>query len=331
MKFARAASVSSEFAENVSSIVRNEVQQLDEYDVVNKFPIEFEDILVVLNCKIEDNACLLKVAKQLNANVLIFGAVKDKGKKVQITVNVFDVKKQKINKSLIRFFDREKDPLVEFREELQTFFGTKKVTKLSTIEIDANIPKSKIYVNDTFAGITPLSHTNMQPGTYKIRVEAPDHLDWETRITITKASKDVVPVFAQLQEGEGSNTLVDDKNNFEAQYIDPSEDRTLNWGALATTGVGLATMGSSVIFGLQLKNTEKEIDDKRARGTLTRTEYDELNEQGTSQEMLHFILLGTGAAITTVGVVWFAISPSFSEQAIRIQVSPRSVSATLPF
>ncbi|GEM_PF-5637246 len=345
MKFERTKTVSAEFAETISAVVRNEAQQIEKYDVVNKFPIEFNDILMALDCKVEDNNCLLKAANHLNARILVFGGIDEVEGRIRIRVNVFDSLAKKIDKRLIRSFDPKKDPVVEFRKELQIFFGTKKVLE-SKIKIESNIPRAKIFLNNKWIGEVPRVQGKVKAGTYQIRVEAQGYISWETRVSVKEG--DELQVWAQLQEDPTktktkektkvvsplvtkTKTLPDLKKKDSKFIPDPVEESSLNWGALATTGVGLGLMGGSLVFGAQLKDTQDSIDRERRAGTLTRARYDDLESEGKTQETIHLIMLGTGAAVTTVGLVWFAISPTFSEYAIEFQVSPQKISARLSF
>lgn len=341
MQFSRTKGVDVEFAETISSIVRNEAQQIESYDVVDKLPIEFNDILLALGCNADSNTCLKESAAQMGAQILVFGNIRTTAKGVQISVQVFDSNHKKVTKHLRRNYNKNEDPLVDFRKDIQIFFGKQKASK--TILVDSNISKAKVYLNNRFVGNTPIQKLNLNKGNSQIRVEAKGFKTWQIKFTVDKNSPS--RVWAKLEKTENNaskDPVIKDPTKPNIDYsnreLEPLDDTMLNWGAIGTTGVGLALITTSLVFIALMKDTENTIESERNSNlqkeknyNQRKKRYNQLLEKGEKQELLQFIFLGAGTGVTMVGLAWFALSPSNKEHSIRFQVSPQMLSATLSF
>jgi hypothetical protein len=89
-------------------------------------------------------------------------------------------------------------------------------------------------------------------------------------------------------------------------------------------------IGASLIVGGMLKGTENDINTSRDNGTLTALRYDELKRRGESQQLIHYVLLGTGVGIAAGGAMWFLLAPT-ERQTVQLHISPNQVNATIHF
>ncbi len=333
-------SVSEELTSTLSSIVRNEAQQLDKYQVVNKFEINFGDILLVLGCSSESTPCLKQAAEQLNARVLIFGRVAQESGSYQIALRIFDSETGRMLNEMARTIPDTDDPVVAFRKEIESFFGKEKSVPTTRIRIGSNVNDAEILVEDTNVGTVPLERKGLPPGTYKVEVTHPDYQSWETVLQLKEGAD--VELWAPLKKKAGAPTPVANTASSEPKVettpVDISdsvsdEDRvgTVNWGAWSAITVGGLSLIGSGVLALLMVDTESQIQDETDSGTITESRYQELVDQGESFELGHRILLGVGAVGIISGIVWLMLDDGSSEpSAIRIgPTGPNEIGATV--
>lgn len=332
--------VDKDLVNTLSSIVRHEAQQIDRYQVVNKFEINFQDVLLVLGCSADSATCLKQAAEQVNARVLIFGRIARKGTTYQLGLNVFDSDSGKMLNKLSRTINAANDdPVVLFRKEIESFFARDKAVPTTRLQIGSNITDARILIEDTFVGNVPLERKGLPPGRYKVEVNHPDYMSWETVIELKEGSD--VNLWAPLKPlpkdtNVQATTIASDPQPTEVR-VEPVVSETMpkehvsstNWGAWSAIGVGAAALSGSAVFGYLMTDVEDEIANENAAGSLTRERYDELNDRGESYEMTHRVLLGVGAACVVGGVVWLIADPGGEVETASIVLSPSGVVGTL--
>lgn len=332
--------VNDELTSTLSSIVRNEAQQLDKYQVVNKFEINFRDILLVLGCSSQSSPCLKQAAEQVNARVLIFGRVANESGEYEIALRIFDSETGRMLNEMARTIPDTDDPVVAFRKEIESFFGKEKSVPTTRVRIGSNVNDAAIIIEGTNVGTVPLERKGLPPGQYEVAVTHPDYEPWETVLRLTDGAdvelwaplkKKAIPV-AQAQKAASSDTKVETRPvDVRDGLTDDDRVGSVNWGAWSAITVGgLALVGSGVMAILMV-NTESQIDDESSNGSLTESRYNDLVDQGESFELGHRILLGVGAVGLISGIVWLMIDDGSSEPgALRIgPTGPNEIGASL--
>lgn len=331
--------VEKDLVTTLSSIVRHEAQQVDRYQVINKFEINFQDVLLVLGCSADSTTCLKQAAEQVNARVLIFGKLSKKGSTYQLTLNVFDSETGRMLNKLSRTLNATNDdPVVQFRKEIEAFFAKDKAAPTTRLQIGSNVADARILIEDTFVGNVPLERKGLPPGRYKVEVTHPDYLTWETLIELKEGAD--IDLWAPLKPASKANGTqqvpVDTSRKIEVvetPVVKESmpEERVsgTNWGAWSAIGVGTLALGGSGVFGALMSGVEDDIAEENNAGTLTLDRYNELNDRGENYEMTHRVLLGVGAAAVLGGVTWLIVSPGGEAQTASFGVTPTGFAGTL--
>lgn len=325
--------VDKQLTQTLSSIVRNEAQQIEKYQVVNKYDINLSDVLLVLNCSSESQSCMRQVAEQVKARVLIYGTVSKKGGSYQIALTLFDSETGRTINKLNRTISDTDDPVVAFRKEIEAFFAREKGEAVTRVQIGSSIADARIFMEETFVGTVPLERKGLPAGTYNIRVEHPDYEPWVHLLELRQGGD--VNLWADLKPKSTSQIVLNPTTETKEVVQDPilrveepPVTSGVNWGAWSAVGVGgLALIGSGV-FAVMMGDVEQSIADETRAGTITERRYNELVDQGDSYELTHRILLGVGAASVVGGVTWLLLSPEGSSSA-SLSVTGTQVVGTL--
>lgn len=345
--------VDDELVTTLTSVVRNEAQQVDKYEVVNKFAINLKDVLLLVGCDSPTRSCLRRAAEQVEARVLIFGEVSATNGNFQTSVNIFDADTGKMINQFTRTLEQTDDPVVAFRKEIETFFADERTVPMTRVQIGSNVEGAKVRLEGTYVGTVPLERKGLPPGTYSIEVFHPDYTSWETRLELTEgadvrlwaplkpsSSAGGTPVAQETTNGPGgeveSNETtvgetgepIDNRLSAGAQAPDSPRGGT-NWGAWSTLAVGGLALGGSAVFAVLMSNVESDIEQGRETG-LTRAEYDQLVDDGESYELTHRVLLGVGIVGVIGGVTWLIVDNAMSDEvALDVGVAPNGVEARL--
>lgn len=337
-----AIDVDAELTSTLTSIVRNEAQQLETYKVVNKFEINFRDILLVIGCSTESTPCLKQVADEVNARVLIFGNLAKLDDAYRIELRIFDSESGRMINELSKTIPDSTDPVVTFRKEIASFFGTNESLPTTRIRIGSNVNDARILLEDTHVGTVPLERKGLPPGRYNVKVVHDDYETWETAIELREGAD--VELWAPLKPvrrttqppaAEPGSTAQTTKNQNDSVVVsdgirDDDGSSGINWGAWSAISVGAASLVGSGIFALLMLDAESQISDENDAGTLTESRYQELVDRGEGYELTHRILLGVGAVGLISGLVWLMIDSGSSSTALQIgPTGPTQVGASL--
>ncbi|MEZ4460803.1 MAG: PEGA domain-containing protein [bacterium] len=333
--------VDKELVTTLSSIVRHEAQQIDRYQVVNKFEINFQDVLLVLGCDAESTPCLKQAAEQVNAQVLIFGRIARKNTTYQLSLNLFDSRSGKMLNKLSRTINaRDEDPVVLLRKEIEGFFSKERAVPTTRLQIGSNVSDARILIEDTFVGNVPLERKGLPPGRYKIEVNHPDYVSWETVVELKegsdinlwaplkRASDAVVDTnVTQINTDDQNPTLVTTPQISDG--VGQERVSSTNWGAWSAIGVGSVALAGSGVFAYLMGGVEDDLAAESAQRTLTADRYNELNDRGESYQLTHRVLLGVGAACVVGGVIWLIAEPGGETATASVGITPGGVAGTL--
>lgn len=350
-----AEGVDREMADTLTSIVRSEAQQTSEYQVVNSTPINLSEIVVLLGCDASSTACLGQAAQQLDAEVLIYGSVREEADLFRLRVEIFDARQQKITHRLQKTIPRDQDMIVAYRRELERFFRRlRQERRRATLVITSNVRGADVALNGEPAGTTPFERNDLDPGHYKIDVSREGFTSWQAELDLGEGAE--MRLRAPLQKERVVTTPPDDggdggtdtqKNNTGdgggadtvVELPDDDLDSETNWGGWSLVTVGALSLGGSGVLALLMENLEADLQRRYDDGTLTPQERTQLVQRGESYELSHRLLLGVGIAGVTVGGLWLLLDdgspPSEDEEARRtsprleLRASPLGVSGTV--
>ncbi|MBA2660731.1 MAG: PEGA domain-containing protein [Bradymonadaceae bacterium] len=326
----------------LTSVLRNEAQQHEKYDVVNQAPINLSEIVVVLGCNPDAISCLRQAAEHINARVLVYGTVAKRAGGFRVTVEIFDAANGRIIHSLGRNLEETQDPVIAFRREIEAFFSTQKALPATRLQIGSTVHGAEIKIEDVVVGTAPFERAGLPAGQYKVEVSAPNHNKWTAVVELPEGG-DVrlwAPLTRQLEKAaQPAHQASKSENNPDAQPLVRSQpppadevSSAINWGAWSAISVGgLALIGSGVM-GWQMIGVEQQIQDESTSGQLTDRRFQELVDRGESYQWAHRVLLGVGVLGVASGVLWLLLESNAdslaSSEGLDLDFSPSSISAT---
>lgn len=352
--------VDKKLLETLTSVLRNEAQQYSDYDIVNQSPINLSEIVVVLGCDTNNPTCLKQAAQQLDARVLIYGSVEKVEQAHTVTIEVFDANTAKVEQRLVRTLVNKDDPVIAFRKQIQSLFGSQKATEGTRLQIGSNVEGAAVRVNETMIGTAPVERKGLPPGTYSVEVSKKGYETWKVSIELTEGAD--IRLWAPLAEatagavaqgdsaaGEQKTTRGDTTGMADSGLADSDLGGSsrppvtgsgggTNWGAWSAIGVGGVALAGSGAMALLMSSTENDLADHDAqRFQMSRDAYisdrQEIIDTGESYELAHRVLLGVGAVSVVAGTVWLFVDDSEVEEPMAdernwdVGISPRGVSA----
>jgi hypothetical protein len=157
----------------LTSILRNEAQQLQGYRVVNKAAINLSEIIVVLGCEASSAQCLTQAAQQLNATTLIYGNLTRDGADWRLKVEIFDAEQQRITYRLQSTIAGKDDLVVAYRSEIERFMRSVREQKdAPKLVINSNVRGAKVKINGEPVGTTPFEREGLKVGMVDLEVSS---------------------------------------------------------------------------------------------------------------------------------------------------------------
>lgn len=332
--------VDQEMTSTLTSIVRNEALQVEKYQVVNKYPIQLQDVLLVLDCSADSPSCLKQVSEQVKARVLIYGSVQKQEEKFKIELNVFDAETGRMLNRLVRTLDDATDPVIGFRKEIEAFFDQQRGEALTRLQIGSSVEGARIQIDGTFVGTVPLERKGLPPGRYDIEVTHDGFEPWSSTVTLGEGADERVwaplkkiekePVVSSTSTSDSDDTTTVVTRPDLTDSTTPERVPTPNWGAWSAIVVGGLSLAGSGGFFIAMKNVESTLENESAAGTLTEARLEELFDRGENYELTYRVLLGIGAVAATTGFVWLLLDNSGERAAaLEMGVGLDGVSARL--
>jgi hypothetical protein len=342
----------------LTSVLRHEAQQHEQYALVNPAPVNLNEIVLVLRCDPEAAACLREAASYLDARVLIYGSVVRRGAGYEYNVEIFDASTSTVLRQLRRTVRSGDDPVVAFRREVEALFASRDVIPASRLQIGAPVEGARVRIDGLFVGTTPYERLGLDPGRYRLDVSADGYGSWSVIVEIVEGSD--LRLWAPLEAGEAAAApAVEPEPAVMDAAVEPpamveratgprprdpatgeveSPRARSNWGAWSTMGVGVVALGTSGAMVVMMRDVEREVTDLVASGrprAELETDYDALVARGERYEAAHQVLLGVGALTFTGGTVWLLVRQGQQRRAragiIDWSVGPGSVGATVRF
>lgn len=338
--------VDAKMTDTLTSIIRNEALQVEKYQVVNKYPIQLSEVVLMLDCSADSPSCLKQVARETKARLLIYGRVEKRNEQFKIELNVFDAETGRMLNRLVRTLNDTTDPVIGFRKEIEAFFAQQRGGALTRLQIGANVEGAQIRIEDTFVGVVPLERKGLPPGSYEIQIAHPDYEVWTKQVTLNAGDDE--RVWAQLvarapaEPEPASDAVASAPTNTQSSQTQttefgptdiedtadtPRRGPKTSWGPWSAIVVGGAALGGAVAFGVALENVESTIETEAVEGTLTESRYQQLFSRGENYELAHRILLGVGAVSTVAGIIWLVVDSGKERASLRL--TPTGVSATV--
>jgi hypothetical protein len=326
----------------LTSILRNEAQQLQGYRVVNKAAINLSEVVVVLGCEASSVQCLSQAAQQMNASMLIYGSLIKDGADWRLKVEVFDAEKLQITYRLQARIPGKDDLIVSYRREIEQFIKSIREQKdAPKLFINSNVRGAKVKINGELVGTTPFEREGLKVGVVELEVSAEGFTTWSASIELAPGAevrlnaplkpvpkeepRDPVVVKPDDKKGQGGQVVVrKGGGGLPERPRTPGEQMSsANWGAWTLIGVGSASLLGSGVAALLIGSVEDEIAQKDQDGTLTRAEYDALVNRGENYELTHRVLLGVGLVAVSAGGIWLLVDKLSGPDNAHSQVTPR--------
>ena len=331
--------------ETLSSVVRNEAQQIADYQVVNSSPINLSEVVLVLGCDVSSIACLEEASRQLDARILIYGSVRQEGANYRLKLEVFDADRRQVTHTMQKVIAKSDDLVVVSRQEIGRFFRQLRQEQLAaTLIITSNVRGATVALNGEPIGITPLERAGLAPGTYTIQVSMDGFTSWNAEIELGERAQMRMRAPLQKIAPQESNTGAK-QNASQGVIISPEQKPDLrqgvelpsqrsgtNWGAVSMMSVGGVALVASGATAWRMKRLEDDLQRRFDEGNLTPEERQRDVERGYSLQFTHRVLLGLGAACVVVGGVWWLADdgqPGPNKRRAQIGLSPTGVVGTV--
>lgn len=341
----KGAEDSSELRNKLTSVIREEAGQHDDYELVHDEPVVLSDAAVVLGCESVSTTCLEKAADQFGANFMIFGSIEDVDGRSRVSVRLFDASKGRYVESFGRVLTKLEEPYDPFRNEVGRLLGSEDGAEKTMLKVRSNVKNATVEIDGLVAGKTPVDREGLEPGQHDVRVEADNHEPWDKEIELEPG--DTVELQAELEESEPAVSLEDSETEDQstATTVEPKgagSNRVRGvsrWGPWVAIGAGAAALAGGGVAGAEVARANNDLEDWRQENGDNTEECEtepecDIIERGQNAQTAHGILLGVGGASVVGGVVWLVVrdlGPNQSRDetaAPRLQFSaaPRSVS-----
>jgi hypothetical protein len=313
--------VDASLTPTLTAILRNEAQQLEGYEVINKSPVSLNDLVIVLGCDTASLECLEQAAKQVNSSMLIYGSLVKEKDGLRLKVDIYDSKVQRVTFRLQKLIGHKEDIVVTYRSEIEQFIRSVRQQKdAPKLVVNANVRGALVKLNGEDAGTIPFEREGLKPGNIDIEVSAQGFSTWSASMELTpgnttkvNASLKPIPKEVGAKTPGEDKLVVSDPNprkpssSTTTGHMPGDQLSSPNWGAWSLVGLGTASLIGSGVTAILMKGTEDEIRDKNLAGTLTPDEYDQLVARGNRYQTTHRVMLGIGLVGVAAGGVWLLV------------------------
>lgn len=350
--------VDRDTADTLSAVVRNEAQQIAQYQVVNSTSINLSEVVVLLGCDVSNVECLVQAADQLDANMLVYGLIIQEQDAYRLRLAIFDANLLKITYRMQKVIPSSDDLVFEARQEIETFFqGVKKEQVAARLTLSSNVRGAQVLLDGEPIGNTPLEQQAITPGSYKIEVKKEGFTSWSAemefgeraqvklRAPLKPLPKDVASNQTNTtgQGGTSSTVVTTVPDNASGQRrggtgggigedLDVRSQRSgVNIGAVSLVSIGGVGLIASGITALRMNQLSEDLTARAQRGELTVSEREDGIEKGLALQRTHRVLLGVGAVAVAAGGIWLLVDRSSSREtnvtlkAVGVEVSTTSV------
>ncbi|MFB6352015.1 MAG: PEGA domain-containing protein [Bradymonadaceae bacterium] len=291
--------------DELTSAMREQVQQSNRYQLVNDNPVLLSDVVVVLGCASASTTCLGKAAEHFGADYLIFGKFEAVGERTRASVRLFDPARSRYVRSFGRVLEKLSPPYQSFRDEVDGLLRTdqqrkrqrerqQEKKKVTSLKVTANIEEAKVRLDGEVVGETPLERRGISPGEYRVEVTREGYQSWRTVIQLDEGTN--VNLQATLAEktepsglSEASASAAPDEESTEesasgeestaepASDVEPSDEssadpppsaqrsKAASWGPWVAIGLGGAAFIGSAIEFGRMRALQKDLAAGRQR------------------------------------------------------------------
>jgi hypothetical protein len=329
--------VPQQLLNTLGSIVRNEAQQIENYEVVNKYEISFDELLLILDCPGVTSECLRMMGEQLGAKILVYGNIWRAGNSIKLRLEIHDAQSGRTLSRLERTATNDGDVIGVFRAEITDFFALQRRVKETQIRIGSNRAGARVFIDDTYVGDAPYSRLGLPAGRYRVSVRHPDAPDWQETLDLKPGAD--IKLWAELGAREVASTQASPAKQRET--VDTKVSSTLrlpetrragaSWGGWSAVAIGTAALVGSGVFAFMISRTEDDVQtqinvplnkphDLNTHKKLVER-FEQLSSEGESYELAHRVLLFVGALGVASGAALILWDSSDEEATIGLTPS----------
>jgi hypothetical protein len=168
---------------------------------------------------------------------------------------------------------------------------------MGTIQIESGVHGAQVQVGEQVVGITPMPGPwTMAPGVHRVVVSAKGHKTFSARVRVAAGRLTVVPVFVKPPTKKVAPKVIH-------RTVYTGAGFSLAWAGYLSAGVGLAAVGTGVVFGLA---ADTHAEDARAVDRQdpnnTRAGLQQLIDDADQAAFTANLLYGVGAVAIVSGV-----------------------------
>jgi TolB-like protein len=260
-------------AAGLPDLIGEELSNATDIAVVERSSLEA--VLKELNLQMSgavNQSSMSTIGRMLGANEILFGGIYELGDQVRISIRLVDVESAQIKSSCAVDFTRTRY-LNNAHEVLKELFQNVMFFWYGSLAISANV-QSQVFVNDQYAGVTPLTLSQLK-GSYIIRLSAgADYEDQSRTINIKPGEREswfvVMPMTLSALKRQAARTEALEIIDKSLRRLEIQHELKRIPGKIILSGCGgTLALGLGVVF---LVETTKDVTDPDYGGQVSGSE-----------------------------------------------------------
>jgi hypothetical protein len=276
----------------IADALLNAATNNPDLNVLDRRDLDVAEALMLLGCSEINTQCLDDLAATLEVDRVLYAAVYDQGSWLEVEVRYFDAA---ADANLLAESYQYSTPTE--REELQMRLAAV-VSNQVVLRIQSERESVRVSIDGAPAAVTPVILTELSPGQHSAEATC-DGCEPMTR-TLT------------LERGRFYTEVMTPADAVVAQPEPPVVDDGGGSGKIVPIVVivaGGALIATGVAFGFVTQSTQDEFN-----ATPSRTEAEQLADDGETQALLTNVFLGGGIAVAALGVILLVTSDGDTDQ-----------------
>ena len=306
--------VPQDLARQVTEIIKREARRNVAYELVKQEQFDLFESLLLIGCDTPSTECMTLLSQTIGAERLIYGRLVESDGFHDLTVNIFDARREKIVDRWKKRFSTGVNTISFFSREMEIVIGGHEPKEPPRLRIASNIHASKVFIDGRKVGQTPFMTSALPEGKHTVEVTQEGYTTWSRQVELVQGEDTLLKVTLR-RGGAGARseasvvlepTPIVPVGNLEDDLppIDgpTGSGRRLNGYGWVALSIGSAALVGGGVMGFLASETQKEFD----QATLERPSYD-LRAEGRRQASIANGLFAVGGVGLITGVILFAL------------------------
>jgi hypothetical protein len=176
----------AELADNLTEVIIAYAAQHGGFEVAGKEELRarlgVESESRVQAC-LDDVACLGRAGVSLGVRRIVVGSVGTRGKRYLFNLNLNNVQDGRVEHRVFRLVEGSVEDLIRAMQEGGSELFRPRIEP-GKIQIASQPEGARVAIDNAYLGITPLISPTLVAGKHNVRVEAPGHFPWTSRVEV---------------------------------------------------------------------------------------------------------------------------------------------------